>query len=89
MVEPIALVTKPTAQTEVRESIVAILRKTLNEAEAGEITSLVILAEDADGDWINRSSDTQHFSKSIGRLTITLIEWVMRYSTNAPENKSL
>jgi hypothetical protein len=82
MADPIKLVSKPTASDEVRESIIKVLRDTLNEAVAGEIRSVVVLAEYADGEWINRASDTLEFSKAIGRLEITKQEWVAQYLKN-------
>lgn len=75
----VTLVTKPTAAEEVRESVIRLLRKTLDEAEAGQIETVIIIGRAPDGEWINRASETNHFSDAIGRLEITKAEWIAQY----------
>jgi hypothetical protein len=75
----VGLVAPPTAADEIRESVLRLLRKTLAEAEAGEIDQVVIIARCVDGDWIDRISDTDKASELIGRLEITKQEWINRY----------
>lgn len=82
MSSPIALVTKPTAAAEVQESVVRLLRDTLAEAEAGKITTVIIIIAHADGQWTDRCSDTEHFSDAIGRIEITKQEWIAQYLRN-------
>jgi hypothetical protein len=74
--KPVTLVPKPTAQDEVRESIISILRETLAEAEAGNIDTVIMLLSHPNGEWTNRSSGTNKFSEAIGRLEITKADWI-------------
>lgn len=79
MSAPIALVAKPTVAEEVRESVVRLLRGTLAEAEAGEVSTVVILVGHINGDWFSRCSDTEHFSEAVGRVEIIKQEWIAQY----------
>ena len=82
MNEPLALVPKPKASDEVRESVVRLLRKSLEEAEAGDIVSVIMIFRNADGEWTDRCSDTEKFSEDIGRLEITKQRWIAQYLSN-------
>ena len=79
MTSPIALVPKTKASDEVRESVVELLRKSLAEAAAGDITSAIVILRHADGEWTDRCSDTVTFSEDIGRLEITKQRWIAQY----------
>ena len=79
MTQPVALVPKPKASDEVRESVIRLLRKSLDEAEAGEIVSAIMILRRADGEWIDRASTTERFSEDIGRLEITKQKWIAQY----------
>lgn len=79
MSNPVVLVPKPKASDEVRDNVIHLLRKTLAEAENGEITSAIMIFKNAAGEWINRCSETEQFSESIGRLEITKQEWIAKY----------
>jgi hypothetical protein len=80
----IKLVPGPTAKDDVRESVLRLLRKTLEEAEAGQVQSLTMIIEAPNGEWINRCSDTVKFSEAIGRLEITKQEWIDQYLKERP-----
>jgi hypothetical protein len=75
----IGLVAKPTAEDDVRESVIRLLRKTLEEAEAGEVDSLVMIVGCPNGEWSDRASETVKFSEAIGRLEITKQDWIARF----------
>jgi hypothetical protein len=77
--KPLTLVTPPSAAKEVQESIVRLLRRTLEEAERGEIDTVLIIASMPNGEWIDRASDTLKFSEAIGRLEITKLDWIKRH----------
>lgn len=81
----VSLVAPPTALEEIRESVLRLLRKTLAEAEAGEIDQVVIIARATDGTWVDRVSDTDTASELIGRLEITKQEWIIRYLRDEAE----
>ena len=74
--KPIALVTKPSATDEVRESILRVLRETLAEAEAGNIDTVIMILGHPNGEWTDRTSGTNRFSDAIGRLEITKADWI-------------
>jgi hypothetical protein len=75
----VSLVTKPTADKEVQESILRLLREALEEAERGEIDNLIMIIGTPAGEWTDRASDTVKFSEAIGRLEITKQEWIAKY----------
>lgn len=54
MTSPIALVTKPTAEDEVKESVVRVLREALAEAEAGNVDSVAMILSHPDETWTHR-----------------------------------
>lgn len=79
MTEPLTLVAKPKASDEIRDSVIALLRKTLAEAERGEIDFVALVAGSADGDWIPRISTVGKLSLAIGRIEIAKQEWILDY----------
>lgn len=81
----IALVPKPTADAEVRDSVIGLLRRTLDDAEAGNITTLVMVLGHPDGEWSDRVSATNQLSEAIGRLEITKQEWIASYLKHRAE----
>lgn len=78
----VTLVTKPTADEEVRQSVVRLLQETLDEAVRGEIDTIVLILGHPDGDWSDKCSSTNKLSAAIGRLEITKHEWVVQYLKN-------
>lgn len=79
MTAPIALVPKPKADEEVRESVVRLLRDSLEQAERGEVDTVIIILGHPDGEWSDRCSSTEKLSAAIGRIEITKQEWVAKY----------
>jgi hypothetical protein len=77
----IALAPKLTADEEVKASVVNILKKALEEAESGQIISVVVLLGCVNGDWCNRASETINFSSCIGQLEITKHELIKQFLT--------
>jgi len=75
----IKLVPPVSAKEEARQSVIKLLRKTLEEAEAGQLQSVVMIIESVDGTWADRASETIKFSEAIGRLEITKQEWIAQY----------
>lgn len=74
-----SLVPKPTANEEVRESVVRLLRWSLEQAEAGNVDTLIMILGHPDGEWSDKVSETVKFSEAIGRLEITKQEWIAQY----------
>ena len=79
VVDPVVLVPKPTADDDTRKSVVRVLRHALDEAEAGNIITVIIIAENVSEEWMNWASETISLSKTIGRLEITKVELVERF----------
>lgn len=79
MPELLNLVSKPRASDEDRKDIVALLRRTLAEAEAGELDTVILLARRPDGYWAERYSGVSPMTDLIGRLTIVQAQMVRRY----------
>jgi hypothetical protein len=75
----LSLAPRPKAEDEVRDNVVKLLAGALEEARNGEITSVIVILQRADGDWSDRASDTLKFSEAIGRLEILKQEWIEQY----------
>ena len=75
----IKLVTPPTAEDDVKASIIKLLETTLAEAKAGQLKSVVLIAAHIDDSWIDRASETTNFSIVIGRLEIMKQRWIKQY----------
>jgi hypothetical protein len=82
--DTIALVPKAKAADDVRESVTRLLRDSLEQAERGEVDTVIIILGHPDGEWSDRCSSTQKLSAAIGRLEITKQEWVAEYLRNRP-----
>jgi hypothetical protein len=80
VVDPVVLVPKPTADDEVRQSVIDLLRETLADAEAGKIITALIIIEQTNGEWGNRWSGTTHFAETIGRLEVTKYEMIKQFA---------
>ena len=78
----ITLAPKLTADEEVKASVVKILKTALEEAESGQIISVVMLLGCVNGDWCNRASESIHFSSCIGQLEITKHELIKQFLTD-------
>ena len=75
----IKLVTPPTADEEIKASVIEILKEALALAEAGIITSAILIMGRVDGTWQNKMSETAQFSQAIGMLEITKQEWIKHH----------
>lgn len=73
MAAPIAMVPKPTADAQARASAVAILQKTLKEAEAGSVLECIVVTKDSDGMWTHRTTPTLSVREEIG--AIECLKW--------------
>lgn len=73
---PLKLAPKPKPDADVQERIVALLRRTLDEAERGEFVSVIMILSRPDGTWAERFSATLSVSEIVGRVTIALQGWV-------------
>ena len=76
----IGLVTPPTAADDVRENIIRMLKETLELAERGELASVVMIVEWADGQWSHESSGTAEMSRDIGHLEIVKQRLIESYN---------
>ena len=73
------LVPKPALPADIKESVVRILRSRLEEAERGEIDTVIVLAHHTDKDWSESASGTDRFSDAIARIEITKQSWINQY----------
>jgi hypothetical protein len=73
---PVTLIPKLKATDEVRESVVRLLRDSLEQAERGEVDTVIIILGNPDGTWTDRCSETRKLSEAIGRMEITKHEWI-------------
>lgn len=76
------LVTKPTLADEIKEGVVKLARTVLEDAEAGNASTLLVICVRPDGTWSREWSGTQEMAAMIGRLEITKQEWIAQYSKN-------
>jgi hypothetical protein len=79
MTDPVNLVPKPKATEIARESIKAILKQTMEEAERGDLKCVMMVVVDPSGKWTPRISSTDDFSGMMGKLLIAQHEWVADY----------
>jgi len=77
--EPVVkLAPRPTAAQEVQAEVIKLLEATLEDVRSGEIVSVVMMVNRADGCWQERVSATLEKTKAIGQLFTTLVEWAHR-----------
>jgi hypothetical protein len=77
---PLHAVRPPTVAEDIKESLVALLERTLAEAKAGDITEICMLVQHADPlEWSDRSSMTQSIMTWVGRLETTKLDWIVEY----------
>ena len=69
----------PVADTEVRDSVIRLLKNWLADAEAGRVDVLVIVGHYLNGEWRESASSTDHFTEVIGQLEILKQSWVADY----------
>lgn len=74
------LVTKPTLPDEIRAGILKLLATCVEDAQAGNVETMLVIAVRPDGTWSREWSGTLDMSSMIGRLEITKQEWIAEYS---------
>lgn len=75
----ITLVTDPTTDEIVKESVVRLLKDALAMAEAGRVDSLIVILGHPDETWTDMAAETGKFSQAVGRLEILKVKWINRY----------
>lgn len=76
----VELTPKPRLADEIRESALKLAREVVADIEAGNVTTLLVIAVRPDGSWSREWSGTPEMAAMIGRLEITKQEWIMEYS---------
>jgi len=70
---------RKTVDQETRDSVLSALDDILKMAERGEVDVVCIIARHLDGTWTNRTSDTDDFAETIGRLEILKNTWIRQH----------
>jgi 1,4-dihydroxy-2-naphthoyl-CoA synthase len=81
MTEPVRLVPKPTIDEEIRAGVIDLLRDALADAEAGNVTGVIILTSETDGMWGHRSSASLSIREEIGALEFYKHDRIVRTRT--------
>lgn len=76
----VELVPKPSLDDEIKDGAVKLARTVLKDVEAGNVTTLLVIAVRPDGTWSREWSGTAEMAAMIGRLEITKQEWIAEYS---------
>lgn len=76
----VKLAPKPTLDDEIKEGAAKLARDVLADVEAGNVTTLLVIAVRPDGTWSREWSGTAEMAAMIGRLEITKQEWIAEYS---------
>jgi hypothetical protein len=79
MTAPVSLVAKPTAEEEVRQSVISVLRMALEEAEAGNVDGVAMILSHPDGTWTHRGSEHMEFSRMVGRFEMLKQKWIAEH----------
>lgn len=74
------LVTKPSLPAEIKANIIRLLQVAMADAEAGNVSTMLVIAVRPDGTWSREWSGTEEMGAMIGRLEITKQEWIADYS---------
>ena len=80
--EPIALVPKPTVETEIRESAIKLLNEAIADVEAGTVSGVIILSKETSGTWYHRASGTISLREEIGSIFLLLWDRIARSRVN-------
>ena len=86
MTEVVSLVSKPTVEQEIKNDLVEMLRRTLAEAESGEISGVFMIVTRLDGDWSDRWTGITKMSDTIGRVEIIKQQLIHKYLSGEGEN---
>jgi hypothetical protein len=70
---------KPTVAEDIKQQCIDLLRKALQEAEAGEVVSAFVILKRPDHTWSDERSGTMDFPDAIGRLEIVKQSWIRHY----------
>ena len=76
----VKLAPKPTLPDEIRDAAIKLAKQVLEDVEAGNVTTLLVIAARPDGSWSREWSGTMEMAEMIGRLEITKQEWISAYS---------
>jgi len=66
MTEVVSLVIKPTVDDEIRQDIIGMLKRALEQAEAGEIDTVFMIVIRPDGTWNDRCGGLTRYGQTIG-----------------------
>jgi hypothetical protein len=80
MADIIKLATAPTLSDEIKDSTIKLARTVLEDAEAGNVATLLVIAIRPDGSWSREWSGTENMSDAIGKIEIAKQEWIATYS---------
>ncbi len=72
---------------QIREEVVALLERYLEEAKRGDVSEIFILAQHTDATWTDRSSSVLELDKWIGRMERTKLEWIELARSQRKEEK--
>lgn len=73
------IISRKTVDQETRDSVSSALNDVVKLADKGEIDVVCIIARHLDGSWTHRTSDTDCFPETIGRLEILKSEWIKQH----------
>lgn len=75
MVEPLKLAPKPKVNDTIKQGVIELAEKLLEECRSGEIESFFAILSRNDGSWSERISPTPDRSYLIGKIVIALVGW--------------
>jgi hypothetical protein len=75
----VKLALKPTLPDEIKAAALDLIRQVLADVEAGNVTTVLVIAARPDGTWSREWSGTMEMAEMIGRLEITKQEWIAAY----------
>jgi hypothetical protein len=70
---------KPKLADDIRQEVIDILKKSLAEAEAGDISAVMVLKLHPDDTWSDERSGCIKFPDALGRLEIMKHTWITQY----------
>lgn len=85
MADTIKLATKPTVGQQARDEAVEILEDLLKRARDGQIEGLAVVGRAAGGRWFHEQTTAINFPEAIGRMFITMVDWVGDYRRTCGE----
>lgn len=73
------IVPKTTVSDEIKNDIINILEKALEQAKQGDVECVLVILKQIDGHWSDERSGVVNFSDSIGKLEIIKQSWITEY----------